>query len=124
MTVLLFLVLLVLLPLAVALLFQSSVAERHTTAPAFSIGTPIVYRQDEISSCPSSDARDVHPAERGEYYYYSILNYLRVIEVLADGRIIAIARNHRRLCFWPTDSCLRKAHLSERLFHPSRFPHP
>ena len=123
MTALLFLVLVVLLPLGIALGFQSSSLQRAATSrPAFHIGTPIVYREDAVSTCPASDAHDVYPAERGDYYYYSILNYLRVIEILGDGRIIAIARNHQRLCFWPNDSSLRKAKLSERVLYPLRFP--
>ena len=117
MTVVLLIALLVILPAVAALLFHTS------TRPAFSIGTPIVYRQDEVTTHPDANAYDVHPAERGEFYYYTILNYLRVIEVLGDGRIVAIARNQKRLCFWPNDSSLRKARLSERLFHPFRFPH-
>jgi hypothetical protein len=122
MTALLLLAFLVLLPAAAALLSQISLLQRSATGPAFSIGAPVVYLQEEVTNCPASDAHDIRPSERGEYYYYSILNYLRVTEVLGDGRIIAVARNHERLCFWPNDSCLRKARLAERLFHPLRFP--
>ena len=123
MTVLLFLAFLVLLPAAAAFLPQISLLQRGATGPAFTVGAPVVYCQEEVASCPTSDARDIRPSERGEYYYYSILNYLRVTEVLGDGRIIAVARNHERLCFWPNDSSLRKARLTERLFHRLRFPH-
>ena len=103
---------------------HSSHSRRTNSGTGLRIGTPVVYRQDEASASPSLNARDIHPAERGEYYYYSILHYLRVIEVLGDGRIVTAARNHERLCFWPNDAGLRKAHLGERLFHPLRFPHP
>ena len=123
MTVLLLLAFLVLLPAAVALLSETSLLQRAFAKPAFRIGAPVVYRQEEVATCPASDAHDIHPAERGEYYYYSIINYLRVAEVLGDGRIIAVARNHERLCFWPNDSCLRKARLTERLIYHLRFPH-
>lgn len=102
---------------------RSSNAEGSATGTGFRVGTPVVYRQDEVSACPSSDARDIHPAEHGEYYYYSILHYLRVIEVLRDGRVVTMARDHERHCFWPNDTGLRKANLGERLFHPLRFPH-
>jgi hypothetical protein len=61
------------------------------------------------------------PGERGEYYYYTI-NYLRVAEVLGDGRIIAVARNNKRLCLPPNDSSLRKARLAERLIYRPHFP--
>ena len=122
MTLLLLLIFLVLLPAAIALFSETSLWQRASTKPVFSIGAPVVYRQEEVATRPTSDAHDIHPAERGEYYYYSIINYLRVTEVLGDGRIIAVARNNERLCFWPNDSCLRKARLTERLFYRLRFP--
>jgi hypothetical protein len=121
MTVLLLVALLVLLPAAVSLLFEASRLPCAATRSAFSIGAPVIYRQEEISARPSVDAHDIRPAERGEYYYYSIINYLRVIEVLGDGRIIAVAPNHQRLCFWPNDSRLRKPRLTERLMYHWRF---
>jgi hypothetical protein len=123
MTLLLLLAFLILLPAAVALLPKTSLRQRASTKPAFSIGAPVVYEHDEVATSPTSDAHDIRPAERGEYYYCSIIDYLRVAEVLRDGRIIAVARNHERLCFWPNDPCLRKARLSERLIHHLRFPH-
>ena len=115
--------LLVLVPAAAALISESSRWQRSSIRPAFSIGAAIIYRQERVASTrPTADARDIRPATRGEYYYYSIINYLRVTEVLGDGRIIAVARNHKRLCFWPNDSALRKARLKERLFYRQRFP--
>src|ERR1700756_4646876 len=105
MTIAFLLLILVLLPAVVAFLSERSIWQ--PSVPIFSVGTPVVYRQGEISTPPAPDARNgrpapnarnVHPAERGEYYYYSIINYLRVAELLGDGRIIAIARNHERLC--------------------------
>ena len=114
--------LLVLVPAAAALIFEGSRWHRSLIRPAFSIGAAIIYRQEVASTQPAADARDIRPATRGEYYYYNIINYLRVTEVLGDGRIIAVARNHKRLCFWPNDSALRKARLNERLFCRQRFP--
>lgn len=108
MTVLLLLAFLVLLPAAIALLAEPSLAQPAATGSPFGIGAPVVYRQEEVATCPVSDARDIRPAERGEYYYYSVINYLRVTEVLRDGRIIVVARDHKRLCLSPGDSCLRK----------------
>lgn len=122
MTVLLLLAFLVLLPAAVALLSETSLFRRAFAKPAFRIGAAVVYRQEEVATCPVLGAHDIHPAERGEYYYYSISNYLRVAEVLNDGRIIAVTRNNERFCFWPNDSCLRKACLTERLIYHLRFP--
>ena len=116
------LLLLLTLLAAGALLSDISFWQRTSLKPALRIGAPVVYRQQEVSTCPTADARDVHPAERGEYYYYTVINYLRVAEVMADGRIIAVARNNKRLCFRPNDSGLRKARLTERLIYRPRFP--
>ncbi len=124
MTLVLLLTLLLLVPAAVATISQKSLSHRGAPAPIFSVGTPVVYQHDEITNCPRPDAHDLRPSARGEYYYYCILDYLRVIEVLKDGRIIAISRNHQRLCFWPDDSSFRKASLVERFLHPLRFPIP
>ena len=121
MTLLLLFTLLVML-LAAGALFEISFLQRPSLKPAFRIGAPVVYRQHEVSTRLASDARDVHPAERGEYYYYTTINYLRVAEVLGDGRIIAVARNNKRLCLWANDSSLRKARLAERLIYRPRFP--
>lgn len=124
MTVLLLLALLVLLPAALGFAFASNFfSGRGSVRPAFTIGAPIVFRQEEVSTCPGPDARDVRPSPRGELYYYTIVKYLRVAELLSDGRIIAVARNSSRLCFWPDDSSLRKARLAERLVYHPRFPH-
>ncbi len=122
MTVVLFLSLFVALPAAVAFFSETSLWQRSLLKPAFSVGTPVVYRRQEISTHPFADAYAVYPAERGDYYYYTIINYLRVAEVLGDGRIIAVARNNERWCFWPNESGLRKARLTERLNY-RRFPH-
>jgi hypothetical protein len=122
MTVLLLLALVVLLA-AAAFVSEGSLLRRVPIMSGFSVGAPIVYRRHEASTCPTADALDIHPAERGDFYYYSVINYLRVTEVLSDGRIIAVARDNKRLCFWPNDSSLRKARLTERLIYRPRFPH-
>jgi hypothetical protein len=119
---LLIVTLLVILLAAGAWFSETSFWQHASLKPAFRIGAPVVYRQQEVSTHPAADARDVHPAERGEYYYYTVINYLRVAEVMADGRIIAVARNNKHLCFRPNDSGLRKARLAERLIYRPRFP--
>ena len=114
MTVLFFFALLGLLLAAAALLFGTSLLARAFIKPAFSVGAPIVYRQEEVSTRPTADARDIRPAARGEYYYDSVINYLRVIEVLADGRIIAVARDNQRRCFrLTTPRCAKPASTSD-----------
>ena len=83
---------------------------------------PVIYREEKISNRPLSNTRNVRPSQRGEFYYYSLMNYLRITDVLDDGRIIAVARDNKRLCLWPNDFCLRKARLTERFFYRWRFP--
>jgi hypothetical protein len=118
MTVLFVFASLIILPAAAAYLSHTSLFSRA----AFGIGAPVVYQWQEMSSHPGPDAHDVRPSQKGEYYYYYLINYLRVTEVLADGRVIAVARDNKRICFWPNDSQVRKARLTERLIHRWRFP--
>jgi len=119
MIVLLILSVLVLLPAAVAFLSETSLLSRA----AFAIGAPVVYSRREISTQLLPDARDVRPSARGEFYYYNLVDYLRVAEVLEDGRVLAVARNHGRILFWPDDSQFREARFTERFIHRWRFPH-
>ena len=123
MIVLLVLTLLVILPATVAFLGNTSLLPRAFMMPVFNIGSPVVYSRREISTQPLPDAHDVRPSEHGEFYYYNLVNYLRVTEVLDDGRVIAVTRDNNRILFWPSDSQFRKARLSERFFYRWRFPH-
>lgn len=116
-TVLFLLALLILLPAAVGIIAQPA---RPPQRPALRVGAAVIYRKEEASTHPAPDACDIRPAERGEFYYYSIVRYLRVSEVLGDGRVIAVTPNQQRLCFWPDDSGLRKARWRERLKYELR----
>jgi len=81
------LLLLIGLPAAAAFLSKTSLLSRALTTPGFDIGAAVVYQRQEVSTHPVADALNVRPSERGEYYYYSLVNYLRVTDVLDDGRI-------------------------------------
>lgn len=122
MIVLLFLFLLIVIPALVAFLSDSSVLPRPLLRPVFGVGAPVVYQRQEVSTRPHPDARDVQPSERGEFYYCTLVNYLRVTHVLDDGEVIAIAPDNRRFCFRTSDSQFRKARLTERIFYRWRFP--
>jgi|ERR1051326_2886814 hypothetical protein len=119
MTALFVLLLVVILPAAAAVLSEASILSRG----AFGIGSPIVYQSEEMSTRPCAGACNIHPSTCGEFYYYSLISYLRVTEVLDDGRLIAIGRDQTRYCFWPNEPQLRKARLRERLIYRWRFPH-
>lgn len=87
-------------------------------------GVPIVYRMAESSTRPPGpDARDIHPAERGDLYYYLINKYWRVENVLQDGRIVAVTPLMEHHVLRRDDPNLRKANLLERLRYGARFPH-
>lgn len=118
MTVLLIFALVAIVPAAAAFLFETSLFAK----PSFYVGVPVIYREEKISTHPVVGVRNVQPSPRGEFYYYRLVNYLRITQVLEDGRIIAIARDNKRLCLWPNDFGLRKARLTERLFYRWRFP--
>lgn len=86
-------------------------------------GAPIVYRMTESSTGPGSDARDIHPAIRGDLYCYLITKYWRVEKVLQDGWVVAITPLMEHICLRQDDPGLRKANLLERLRYAARFPH-
>jgi hypothetical protein len=121
MTVLLIIILLVVAPAAAALLSEPSFFLRVFTGSALAVGAPVVYRREEISTCPGPDAVDVYPSAHGEFYYYSLVRYLRVVEVLGDGRVIAVDCDNKSVCLLPNDSNLRRARLTERLIHRWNF---
>ncbi len=85
-------------------------------------GVPIVYRVLETSTCPSHDAYEVHPAEKGEFYYYLTNKYWRVEEVRPDGWIVARTPLMEQQLLRSEDPNLRKANLVERLRYAARFP--
>ncbi len=96
---------------------------RHLLRGRFQPGVPIVYRMAESSTrLPGPEAHDVHPAERGDLYYYLIKKYWRVEQVLQDGRIVAVTPLMEHHCLRRDDPNLRRANLLERLRHGARFP--
>lgn len=123
MVVLLVFTLLVVVPAFIAFSANTSFLPRPLVTPVFGVGAPVVYEHLEISTQPRPEMRGVWPSERGEFYYCTSVDFLRVTHVLDDGRLIAIAPDNRRFCFWPDDSQFRKARLTERLRYRGRFPH-
>lgn len=78
----------------------------------------------ESSACPSPDAVDVYPSERGEFYDYLAKKYWRVEEVLEDGSIVALTPLMEHQYVPPNDPNLRRANLIERVRYAARFPTP
>ena len=120
MTVLLLFAILVALPATVA--FFSEPRRRYRWLNSFTVGTPVVYREYGMSTRPISGAHDIHPAEHGDFYYYSTINYLRVADVFDDGAILAVSRNRQCIYLDPNDRNLRKARWTERVIYRPRFP--
>jgi len=125
MAVLLLLILVVALPALIALSFENGRLRfgRHRFLRRLRAGAPIVYCVHESSTCPTRDARDVHPAEHGDFYYYTINKYWRVEKVLQDGSIVACSPLMEHHYLRPDDPNLRKASLVERLRYGARFPY-
>lgn len=124
MLVLLLLVILVAFPGVVGILIGRGYLSfgRHLLRGRLHPGVPIVYRMVESSTRPGPEARDIHPAERGDLYYYLITKYWRVEEVLQDGWIVAITPLMEHIYLRRDDPNLRKANLFERLRYGARFP--
>jgi hypothetical protein len=95
----------------------------HIFRGKFHTGAPIVYRVVETSTCPGPEARDIHPAERGELYYYLTNKYWRVEDVRQDGWIVALTPLMEHHYLRRDDPNLRKANLLERLRYAARFPY-
>ena len=95
----------------------------HILRRKFHAGVPIVYRVVETSTRPGPEARDIHPAERGELYYYLTNKYWRVEEVRPDGWIVALTPLMEHHYLRRDDPNLRKANLLERLRYAARFPY-
>ena len=125
MLVLLLLVVLVALPALIGTLVGRGYLSfsGHIFRGKFHTGAPIVYRVVETSTCPGPEARDIHPAERGELYYYLTNKYWRVEEVRQDGWIVALTPLMEHHYLRRDDPNLRKANLLERLRYAARFPY-
>jgi hypothetical protein len=122
---LLLLVILVVLPALIGTLVGRGYLSfgGHIFRGKFHAGVPIVYRVVETSTCPGPEARDIHPAERGELYYYLTHKYWRVEEVRQDGWIVALTPLMEHHYLRRDDPNLRKANLLERLRYAARFPY-
>lgn len=125
MVVLLLLVVLVALPAFIGTLVGRGYLSfgGHIFRGKFHTGAPIVYRVVETSTCPGPEARDIHPAERGELYYYLTHKYWRVEQVRQDGWIVALTPLMEHHYLRRDDPNLRKANLFERLRYAARFPY-
>jgi hypothetical protein len=96
----------------------------HSSRTRFRVGSLIVYQTEKAAPHPEAEAFDIHPSQRGELYYYSVADYVRVIDQLADGKIIGVGRDNIRHQFSPDDKHLRRATWTERFLLRPRLPRP
>ena len=85
-------------------------------------GNYVVYRKTKHSRHPGPRARDIHPAEHGEDYNYTVDKYWVVVDIGGDN-IICKTRTGKEVNVHIGDPNLRKAHILERIFKHHRFPY-
>ena len=85
-------------------------------------GDFLIYRKSKVSPRPGPRARNVHPSDKGDDYYYEVDKYWTVSNVLEDGRLVAVTRTGKQVYLTPEDENLRKAGWIERFRHRRRFP--
>lgn len=90
----------------------------------FSINDCVIYHEPETSTRPAPEARDVRPAEMGEFYSYVIDRYWRVVRVHADGSLDVASRTGQLHRVRANDPLLQKAGWWRRLVKRRMFPRP
>jgi hypothetical protein len=95
---------------------------RHLFHSNIEPGDFLIYRKSKASPRPGPRARNVHPSENGDDYYYEVDKYWTVADVLDDGRLLVVTRTGKQVCIAPEDENLRKPGWLERFRYRSRFP--
>jgi hypothetical protein len=85
-------------------------------------GQWVVYRRTKHTEHPGPRARRIHPAERGETYWYEVEKYWVVEQLREDGTIVLLTRRGKRHQVDAADPRLRPARWWERLWYRDRFP--
>ncbi len=87
----------------------------------FQVGDLVVYRKSKNSTSPGPRAENVHPAQHGDTYSYTVDKFWVVEEVLADGTIVAATRRGKKNRIKSNDPMLRRANLFQKLLYRTRF---
>ena len=82
----------------------------------FSCGDHVVYRMKKFTVRPGPRAKQIQPAEHGDFYDYIVDKFWIVEEVLNDGRLILRTRRGKK-------HIVDENHLSA-LAHGSIRPYP
>jgi hypothetical protein len=88
----------------------------------FRPGDVVVYRKQKYSLHPGPHARDIQPAEHGDYYSYLVEKFWRVASIQPDNRLVVRTRKGKQHTLAANDPHLRRPHWWERLFLRHRFP--
>ena len=92
--------------------------------PKLQPGDPVIFRVCKTSTDPGPRAKEVHPAEHGDWYSYQVDKFWAVAEVLSDGTLKLVTRRGKQHTISPDDPRLRAARWWERWLYRSRFPAP
>ena len=85
-------------------------------------GDPVIYRIRKCTLCPGPRAKQIRPAERGDYYSYVVDKFWIVDSVLEGGKVLLKTRRGKEHVVDADDSNMHRAHWWERLAHRQRFP--
>jgi hypothetical protein len=90
----------------------------------FRPGDVVVYRKQKSSVHPGRHARDIQPAEHGDFYSYSVEKFWRVVAVHPEGTLVVRTRKGKEHTVAVADPNLRGSHWWERLLFRRRLPPP
>ncbi len=88
----------------------------------FKVGDMVIYRKPKVSTHPTLNAVEVHPAEHGDMYAYQVDKYWVVARELDEEAIEVKTRTGKLHRVDRNDPRLRKAGLWARLLRRGRFP--
>lgn len=84
-------------------------------------GDWVIYRKQKSSTTPGPRAENVHAAQKGNLYRYTVDKFW-VVEGLGDnGQLLLRTRRGKRHSVAPDDPALRKAKVWERWIYRNRF---
>jgi hypothetical protein len=88
----------------------------------FRPGDVVVYRKQKSSVHPGQHAKDIQPAQHGDYYSYLVDKFWRVVAVGPDNTLVVRTRKGKQHTLAASDPDIRHLHWWERLFQRHRFP--
>jgi hypothetical protein len=88
----------------------------------FHPGDVVIYRKQKSSLHPGPHARNISAAPNGDWYYYSVEKFWRVVAVEPDDKLVVCTRRGKRHTIPVADPNLRRPHWWERLLFWHRFP--